>query len=236
MVMCGRRRAALLLLSAWPAAAAAQEFVGGWEGSPARGYAFASPRLGVRLGGGASLDLRLAASYLYYEVVETGGVTAVRSPGASAGMAVRWSGGALSAAAGAGIEQRWTMRKQQSGPEVRRIERGLAAQAEVFVAPAGRTTVSFLAAYGQANRYLWTRLGLLYRTSMAGAVRPGAGIEATTQGNADVRAWQVGAVASLELPRLRASLQARSGVAWLRHAGAARESRAYFGAGVYRAF
>jgi hypothetical protein len=197
---------------------------------------FASPRLALSLGGGASLDLRAAASHLYYEVADSAGPTLVRSPGAGLSLGLRWSAPGVSAAAGAGYEQRWTRRRSPAGAEQRVAERGPVVHAELFIGPAHRTTAFAFGTYGHANRYIWARAGAVHRAPWRGSPRPGAGVELTAQGNDDVRAWQLGGMASLEFPPVRLSLQARAGGAWLRHAGGRRESRPYLGVGAWRGF
>jgi hypothetical protein len=236
--LCLLSVAATGLLCLLPGAAEGQELIAGWEGASGRGYAFLSPVLGVQLSQRHALVIRGAASYLYYEFPEAAGITDVTSPGAAAGLAYRLRGRRATATIGPGFELRRTTRQPSAGTRSRATERGLTAQGDIFFQPTPLTTLSLIASYGHANRYIWTRLGLKRQVTNPRFTEPaalGLGLEVTGQGNRDVRSYQAGAVFALDLVRASASLQLRGGYARLSYADASKESRAYFGAGFYQA-
>jgi hypothetical protein len=216
-----------------------QELIAGWEGDGSRGYAFASPVLSVGLGAHHALVLRGAVSYLYYGFPDSGGSTAVRSPGASAALGYRLRAARLSATLGAGYELRRTLRRPSVGPSSRFSEVGLTFQGEVFVQATPLTNVNAIVSYGDANRYLWARTGVkrqLTNTRFRGPVALAIGAEGTVQGNRDAHAYQAGLLVALEFPRARGSLQFRAGYTRLQYPDQTAESKPYFGVGLYRAF
>jgi hypothetical protein len=234
-----RRRSAttLALLGLLASAASAQEVVAGWEGDLDHGYAFASRMLGIRLGAHHGVGVRFAASYLYYQFPDLGGLTEVTSPGIAAGLAYRVRSRRLTATIGPGFEVRRTARRPAAGTHARVTERDVTAQGDVFFQPTPLTSVSALFSYSHAHQYLWSRVAIKRQLTNTRFTRPaalGVGVEMTAHRNENVRAYQAGAVVALELLRARASLQFRAGYTPLRHPADTGESRAYFGVGFYR--
>lgn len=228
-----------LFLSAQAAAQVRTEFVGGWEGSSSRGYAFASPVFSVPSDGRWSWIARASVSYLYYEFPEAGATTRVRSPGQSLGVGLRYSGPRLTAAFGPGYEVRQTTRSSTAFGEVKETERGMTAQGEMFFQATPRTNLSALLSYGKANEYFWSRVGLkrqLTNFDSSGPTSLHLGIELTTQGNDDGDSDQVGGVFEVAFPRSQASLQFRSGYQRITNPDGSEESNPYFGVGLYRGF
>lgn len=222
-----------------PTPAKAQELVGGWEGGTNRGYAFGMPSFSMSLGRGSFFVVRGSGSFLYYRIPEATGETAVRSPGASIGLAYRYRSPRVSFTLGPGYEGRWTRRRLSDGTEVRITERGLNGQADLFFQATPLTNLNFIASYGDANRYVWTRAGIKRQVTNTRFTRPHAlmlGAEATAQGNRDIRAYQVGGLFEIAFLRARGSLQFRAGYAQERYPTGIRFHRPYFSAGFYKAF
>ncbi len=225
-------------LVATPARAEAQELIAGWEGGQSRGYAFASPVVSIGLGAHELLVLRGAASELYYQLPDAGGVTKVNSPGASAGLGFRLRAAGVTATLGTSYEMRRTTRRFPDGTSTVVTERGLTTQADAYVQASPLTSVQGIVSYGAANRYLWARAGLQRQITNTGFEHPAAlaiGAEATAQGNGDVRAYGAGAVLALTFLRARTSLQLHSGYEQLRYADGSRTGRVYWGIGAYSA-
>ena len=233
---------ALACIGAWLAvpgvAQAGTELIAGWEGSESRGYAFVSPVFNFRSDGEWSWVARGSVSHLHYDFTEAGDSIRVRSPGQAVGVGLRYAGPRLSATFGPGYEIRQTTRRSSSG-ETKETERGATVQAELFYQATPRTNLSFLAAYGDANEYFWTRAGLkrqLTNLDYSGNTALHLGIELTSQGNDDGDANQIGGVFEVAFPKSRASLQFRVGYSRISNPDSSEQSDPYFGLGFYRGF
>jgi hypothetical protein len=216
-----------------------QEVVAGWEGASSRGYAFVSPAITFQRGESISWVLRAAASYLYYDFPEGGGKTDVRSPGESLGVALRYSAPGISATIGPGYEVRQTRRRFASGAETKTNEHGVIVQGDIFVQATPRTILSAIVSYGDANRYYWARGGVKQQITNfdnQNATTLHVGAEITGQGNNDSKSAQLGGLFEIAFPRSQGSLQFRSGYSRIENSDGSRESRPYFGVGLYRAF
>ena len=213
--------------------AGAQDIVAGWEGQRARGYAFVAPGFEPIVSGEHRLAIRASASYLYYEYAETEGRTEVRSPGGSVSIGYRLARPRVALTFGPGFELRRTERRQ--GPVTgRETEVGLTIQGDVFARLSERVRASFIASYGQANKYVWSRGGILYELNGpdgTGSWRVGIGLEATGQGNRDAQVGQLGGVLDFSSPRTPLSLQVRVGAA-----SSEGDRQLYLGIGAYRQF
>ncbi len=236
-------RAALPLLAALlftTAASRAQQadLVAGWEGGASRGYGFVQPSVSVGLAPGLAAFGQATASHLRYDLAEGTGRSRVASPGVGMGAGLRFARPRVTASAGVGYETRWTRRGLADGTEAEERESGALVQGNVFARPAPRTTVSALASYGAANRYVWTRAGVLQQVlapqrGMLFGV--GVGAEVTAQGNDDARGIGAGGVLDLGLRPFGGSLQFRAGYAQTTFSDDSGEGKVYVGFGVYRA-
>ena len=207
-----------------PTGADAQDLVAGWEGQQGRGYTFVAPGFERPTAGANRLAIRVSASYLYYEFGED--TTEVTSPGAAVSVGYRIVRNRVVASFSPGAEFRRTTRTNAAGAGTVN-EFGPTFQADVFARLADRLRGSVIASYGHANRYVWSRAGLVYEL----APGAGAGIELTAQGNVDSRVSQAGAVLDFFLPGPAVSLQVRGGVA-----ASDGDRQPYFGIGMYRRF
>lgn len=229
----------LVALALPSSGATGQEVVAGWEGEPGRGYGFISPAVSLPLRGAHLLLLRGTVSYLYYDSHESSAASDVVSPGASLGAAYRLRAPRLSATLGGGIELRRTRRRSGPAPAATAVERGVVVQGDVFFQTAPLTYLNAIVSYGEANRYLWARAGVkrqVTNTEFGGRVAFVVGLEATVQGNPDVRAYQGGVLFALDEVRTHVSVQLRAGYARLRYASKAGEPAPYFGLGLYAPF
>lgn len=227
-----------MLVSAQAAAQVKAEFVTGWEGSSARGYAFATPIFSFTRQGPWAGMVRASASYLYYELPGAGGTVEVRSPGQSVGIGLKYSSPRLSLGFGPGYEVRQKHSRTSTG-EVRERERGLTVQGEMFFQATPRTQFSTLLSYGKANEYFWGRAGLKRQLTNFDSSGPRSlhlGAEVTSQGNDESEADQLGGMFEVAFPRYRASLQIRSGHQRISYADGSTQSGPYFGVGLYRGF
>ncbi len=183
--------------------------------------------------------LRGALSYLYYDSLDATGITKVKSPGESIGMAVRYSGSILTATFGPGYETRQTKRTDPFGLETNNNERGAIYQGDIFFQAAPLTSVSLIGSYGQASQYFWLRGGVKQQISnhdQQSDTTLHAGAEVTSQGNKDINTSQIGGVFEIAYPRSRASLQLRAGYSRSAYAAGTQDSGAYFGVGSYWAY
>jgi hypothetical protein len=214
------------------------EVVAGWEGSAGRGYTFVAPALTLHRSEQLSWILRGSLSYLYYDFPEAGGVTEVRSPGQSLGLALRYAAPRFTATVGPGYEVRQTRKDLATGGEIDDNEYGITLEGNVFIQATPRTVVSLLASYGEANEYYWARGGVKQQVGGSGAdaIAWHLGAELTSQGNEDVESRQLGGVLEAAFLRAQASLQLRAGYSRQENPDASRESDPYFGVGLYRAF
>lgn len=217
----------------------AQDVVAGWEGSAGRGYAFVSPSMTWIRVGQVSGILRGAASYLYYDLPDTGGKTTVSSPGQSIGLGLRYTAPGFTATIGPGYEVRQTRRRFAAGGYATEHERGLTLDGNVFVQATSRTAISLLGSYGKANQYYWVRGGI--KQQIGGfegdsAVTWHLGAELTSQGNQDVTARQLGGVLEAAFPRGQGSLQLHAGASRRENSDVSKASSPYFGLGFYRGF
>jgi hypothetical protein len=210
-----RRRWLVAALLAGAAAARAEdrvifEAIGGWESSPSNGsYAFATAGASPHLTGGLRLPVRLTASDLRYSFDTAGATTSVRSPGVTLLVGLGLRGAAGGVVLSGGGELRWERRQLLGTAEpastIRRA--GAVAQLEGDFAMGRRLRTFLLANYAGAARYTYARAALRCQLSpleWRGPLAWFAGIEATSQGNADTRAAQLGG--SVEATVVRASL------------------------------
>jgi hypothetical protein len=228
---------ALVLFAPSPATIG-QELITGWEGSSSRGYAFVSPVVTVHRSDQFSWIVRGSLSYLYYDFPEGNGKTKVRSPGESLGIAFRYSAPGITATIGPGYETRQTKRRLASGAETRENEDGVLIQGDVSYQVTPLTNLSLLGSYSGANDYVWVRAGVkrqITNFDHQGSTTLHVGAEVTGQGNKDSKSAQIGPVLEIAYPRVNTSLQLRAGLQRV-EAGDSRNSQAYFGAGLYRAF
>jgi Cellulose biosynthesis protein BcsS len=217
----------------------AQEIVAGWEGASSRGYSFISPAFVVQRGEPFSLVLRGNVSYLYYDFPEAGGRTKVRSPGQSLDIGLRYSIPGFTASIGPGYEIRQKKSRNAAGGELRENEHGVTVQGDVSVEATPRTTLSMLGSYGNADQYYWVRGGVNQQITNfddQNAATLHLGAEVTTQGNKDVKTVQLGGLFEIAFPGGGGSLQLRSGYSRTKVPDGSRETRPYFGVGIYRTF
>ena len=208
-----------------------QELAAGWEGQSGRGYAFFSPRTDL----GSQVVVGAAASFLYYDFAAETGRVELTSPGVAIAVGYRIRTSRLSGTFSPGFELRRTSRRTGSAMALTRMEAAPTMQADLFGRIGRHTQTSIIASYGHANRYTWVRAGLTYQLSNRAGTRPlsiSAGVEATGQGNGDVRTAQVGGVAEFLFVRRQLSLQIRSGISNDRDRG----STPYAGLGMYHRF
>lgn len=227
----------LLMFVPWTAAAQTIEWIGGWEGSEERGYAFLSPVLTVAESPGHAWILRGAASYLYYSLPSVGGNVDVTSPGASLGIAYRKKLSKGSLTIGPGYEIRETER--QGLLSERETELGLTVQGDLFYQMKPLHTLFVIGSFGKANEYVWSRAGYkrqLTNKDFRGGRAFSLGGEFTAQGNEDLRAVQAGAMLELAFIRSSTSLQIRGGVGRTDYETGESEDSPYFGIGFYRRF
>lgn len=221
-----------------PAASAQVEIVGGWEGSRDRGYLFLMPVATLLDRPTFALLTRGSVSHLYYTFPELGTITEVTSPGASAGIALRWKTKRAAVTLGPGYELRRT--KRVTGGISRDIdERGLTLQGDIFFQPDPLDTLFVIAAYGEANEYTWSRAGYKRQVTNRSFRGPGAisvGIELTAQGNRDLRTYQAGPMLEIAFLRAGGSVQLRGGLSKTEYDSSTEESKQYFGIGFYRRF
>ncbi|OLC08309.1 MAG: hypothetical protein AUH42_01815 [Gemmatimonadetes bacterium 13_1_40CM_70_11] len=191
------------------------------------------------LGGHHALVIGGSGSYLYYSFPDSGGPTAVTSPGVSAVLGYRLRTERLASTLSALYE----VRRAREGPAVlpatRRTERGVAAEEELWLQATPLTVVDAIVSYSGANRYLWARAGLqrqLTNTQFRRPVALAVGVEGTTQGDRDIRVYEAGVVLALEFVHTDGSLQVRTGYARLQYSDQTSESKPYFGVALYRAF
>ena len=214
----------------------AQELVGGWEGGPSNGYAFAAPIFSFpKSSEGSAWVLRPAASYLYYETRDVTGVTDVRSPGASLGVAWRWRSPQLTASIGPGYESRWERRTLPSGAVINQTKTGATVAADVYWQAAPLTRVTWSGSYGDSDQYYWSRVGLARQLATVDANNKTAlsvGADVTVQGNPDIARQQAGGLLEVNFLKARSSLQLRAGYSQSRNAGQ-NESQPYFALGFY---
>ena len=190
------------------------------------------------LGGHHALVIGGSASYLYYSFPDSGGPTAVTSPGASAVLGYRLRTERLATTLSALYELRRTWEDPAALPATRRAERGVAGEGDLWFRAAPLTVLEAIASYSGANHYLWARTSLkrqLTDRQFQGPVAFGVGVEGTLQGDRDVRTYQGGVVLALELVRSDGSLELRSGYARLQYSDQTAESKPYFGVSFYRA-
>jgi hypothetical protein len=227
----------LVALIATAEVVAAQDVVAGWEGDDTRGYLFVAPTAATDLSASQSLLLRASASLLYYGS-EADGPTDVRAPGVSLGIGYRLRKARVSAAVTGGYEVRRVHRT--SSPSLPHAwEGGGSASGELFVAATRLTQVSAMAAYGAANRYVWSRAALKQQVTnrnFSGRRAVSLGVEATAQGNRDVSTYQVGTVVEWAWLGARSALQLRAGYGRSEFPDGRRQDRPYLGLGLYRAF
>lgn len=228
---------AVVALAVTAEGAAAQDVVAGWEGDDRRGYVFVAPTAAVDVSPSQSLLLRVSASLLYYGS-EADGPTDVTAPGASVGIGYRFRTARVSAAVVGGYEVR-RIRRSSSILQPHAWERGGSASGELFVAATRLTQFSAMAAYGAANRYVWSRAGLKQQITNRDFSGPRAislGLEATAQGNRDVTTYQLGTVVEWTWLSAESSLQLRAGYGRSEFPDGREQNRPYLGVGLYRAF
>jgi len=193
----------------------------------------------VGLGSHHALVVGGSGSYLYYSFPDSGGITEVASPGVSAALGYRFRTERMSSTLSAAYELRRTREGPAVLPATRRTERGVAAEEELWLQATPLTVVDAIVSYSGANRYLWARAGLqrqLTNTQFQRPVALAVGVEGTTQGDRDVRAYEAGVVLALEFVHTDGSLQVRTGYVRLQYSDQTSESKPYFGVALYRAF
>jgi hypothetical protein len=217
----------------------AQEFVAGWEGSPSSGYTFASPIFSFPNEGKHKLVIRPTISYLYYDSREAGGTTKVRSPGFSLQVGYRRQTERLSLTIAPGIEVRRDRRTLATGEKVEKTQVGAVIGMDAFYQATRLTNLNFIASYGAANRYLFTRAGVKQQVTNKDFSKPVSllvGAEVTAQGNRDIKQYGVGGLFEVAFPKKPVSLQFRTGYNRKVFADSTSESKPYFGAGIYYRF
>jgi hypothetical protein len=237
-----RRRAAcrwtaaagwILALAATPAAGQRFEILGGWSGTDGQSYGYISPQWSFPAGGGDEWVVRGTVSWLTYDFVdEAGRSTSVRSPGVAAGFAYRWRAPRTVLTLGPGYEVR-RVEETRGGLRSERTDHGLTLQGDAHHQATDVVSLGLGAAYLDVNQWLALTGVVRYRLGGPGAAV--AGIEATTQGNSDLRATGAGGL--LETPIAGGTaFQLRAGMSRLRHASGFEETRPYYSVGVVTRF
>ncbi len=220
-------------------AANAQEFVAGWEGGPSSGYTFASPIFSIPKDGKHKLVIRPTISYLYYDSRGADGTTKVRSPGFSLQVGYRRQTERLSLTIAPGVEVRRDRRTLPTGEKVEKTQVGAVIGADAFYQATRFTNLNFIASYGAANRYLFTRAGIKQQVTNKESSKPVSllvGAEVTGQGNQDIKQYGAGGLFEVAFPKKPMSLQFRAGYNRKVFADSTSESKPYFGAGIYYRF
>src|SRR5215472_2789647 len=218
----------LVALASLPASAD-NEFTASWEGGPSNGDAAASAMFGFPLKETSSLVVVPTGSYSYYDVHEGGGITKVRSPGASVGLEYKYSDDTFTFDLGPATQVLWEDRKSSKGTKRNLTPVGWAANGDLSYQFLPTTSFDVSASYEQTDRFYWTRADLEQRIAHTDSWSWLIGPEGTWQGNNQFTQLGGGAVTELVFDSSGTSLQLRGGYARVNFNDATSQSRPYAG-------
>jgi hypothetical protein len=215
------------------------EVVAGWAGNLHQGYGFAAYTPTLGRSEDASVVLRIAPSYLYYDYYDALGTTHVSSPGTSVGVGFRYYPSLVSFGLAVSADFRYTTtnvpgRSPEKGPEI-----GAAVSGDVY-APIGRRAVLYAAgSFSGANVYLWSRGGFKHQVLPAFKRHTWAqvwlGADVTARGNRDARALEVAALAEIPIRDWHAAFNLRGGLS-VEDVGAGPHAAPTVGLGMYYSY
>src|SRR5882762_808726 len=222
-----------------PLACAAQEVMAGWEGNSFSGNGAVSAAFAIPLSQTSAIMIRPAASYLYYDVRQTGLVTQVTAPALSLGIGYRYSDTRVTFDISPAIQVLWERRKMIGGSttEQRRVGAGIASGLSFQATPL--TSLSLLAGYDTSNKYFTSRAGIKQRVTDLQLQKPWwvqVGAEVIAQGNNEARQLSGGGLAEIDFDQGRSAFQLRAGYAWFTYPDHSTLERPYLGAGLYHRF
>jgi hypothetical protein len=224
---CAASLAAVLFSQ--PALCAETELMASWEGGPSNGYAAVSPSIDFPLDTTSSLVLAPTGTYSYYDVHEGGGITKVKSPGASVGLDYKYSDDSLTFDVGPAFQVLWEDRKSSKGTKRTVTPKGWAANADLSYQFSELTSFDVSGSYEQTDRYYFMRTDLEERIAHSGSLSWLIGPEGTLEGNNQFHQLGGGAVTELVFDDTGTSLQLRGGYARVDFNDGTSQSRPYVG-------
>ena len=233
-VLCAAASVAFLMSS--NAASADNEVTASWEGGPSNGDASASAMLDLPLTDTSSLVFVPTGSYSYYDVHEGGGVTKVRSPGASAGLDYKYSDDTLTIDFGPAFQVLWEDRKSSKGTKRNITPTGWAANGDLSYQFLPTTSFDLSGSYEQTDRFYWTRADVEQRIAHMGSLSWLIGPEGSWEGNNQFTQLGGGAVTELVFDSSGTSLQLRGGYARVHFNDGTSQSRPYVGVALDQRF
>jgi len=219
--------------------AANGELLGGWEGDTRQqGYGFIGIGTSAKLKNSTAFVSRLTTSYLYYNFDHDDSTTKVLSPGVSLMAGFSHTVRDFTVNILAGPELRWNdeqTRRKNSFVTISRDQRVASGVIQGYLnAPlANRTWVTVLANYNGANRYAFSRLSLERRL---GVNMTAVGLEATAQGNEDIKSMQLGAFVGIPRVVGQVSFRVSGGIKNFWNAENTHKSAGVAGLGFYTRF
>ena len=218
------------------AASADNDFTASWEGGPSNGDAAAGVALGLPLADTSSLVLTPTGSYTYYDVHEGGGVTKVRSPGASVGLDYKYSDDTFTLDFGPGVQVLWEERKSSKGSKKDIKPVGWMANGDLSYQLLPATSFDVSGSYEQTDRVYWTRADIEQRIAHTDSWSWLIGPEGTWQGNNQFTQLGGGAVTEFVFDSSGTSRQLRGGYARVHFNDGTSQSRPYVGVSLDQRF
>ncbi len=212
----------------------------GWSGGPSRFYGFVQAEPALGRSEEASVGFRATSSFLRYEIIDAyQKTTRVDSPGLALAAAFTYAPTTWSFDFTVGAEARRTLREQVDAARLTNLEIGVTLAIDASWRPDPRVAFSAGGNFSGANKYFFGRAGAqrqvlpLFRHDPPNALW--LGVDATAQGNRDVRSVEGGALATMVIVNWKTSFSVRGdfGVEDLGHST---QPTARLGFGLYRWF